>query len=789
MLPEPAMKIKEAKSHPSGEGEGVSVTSAASDDALRRRAEAIAQHEHAGLNDQTELAWPGPAQQTLHELRVHQIELEMQNEELRRAQAELDIQRERYFDIYDNAPVGYCIVNDRELIVEANLTAATLLGVARNALIKQPIFRLLRHEGRPIFHQMCQRLLAGGEPQTCEVQLVENDTAHTWVHLTASAAHDDAGKPVMRIVLSDISERKRIQSELQNIREFSENIVETMREPLLVLNARLEVVSANPGFYKTFKASPAQTIGKAIYDLGDGQWNIPKLRVLFEEIIPNSSVFDGYLVEHDFPGVGRKTMILNAREIIQQSRGQKFILLVMEDITERQMAEGLVRHHLAYYDALTRLANRELLKDRLLQSMKAGQRSGRYGALVFLDIDNFKSLNDTQGHTAGDLLLMEVAERLRNCVRQIDSVARFGGDEFVVLLNDLPADRAQARSQAGLVAEKIRSVLAIPYALQVASTEGSLPQPLIHNCTASLGVVLFLGREYSEEEIIKWADLAMYKAKDEGRNTLCFFDSLMQIENTARVVLEEDLREALLKKQFTVYYQAQVSGKSEITGVEALLRWQHPVRGWVTPYEFIPKAETTGLILPLGLWVLETACTQLALWALRPGTAHLTIAVNVTARQFHQADFLDQVMAVAERTGANLNRLKLELTESVLIADVESVITKMNTLKNKGVSFSLDDFGTGYSSLSALKRLPLDQLKIGQNFVRDILVDPDDAAIARMVVALTESMGLAVIAEGVESEAQRDFLAGLGCHNYQGYLFSEALPAKEFEALMARLRA
>jgi diguanylate cyclase (GGDEF)-like protein len=405
---------------------------------------------------------------------------------------------------------------------------------------------------------------------------------------------------------------------------------------------------------------------------------------------------------------------------------------------------------------------------------------------MFMDLDNFKSINDTQGHGAGDLLLIEAALRLKACIRQIDSVARFGGDELVVLLNELPSDRAQARNQAELVAEKIRSVLSKPYVLQTVASEGGAIRSLVHNCTVSIGVALFMGQENPEEDVLKWADLAMYKAKDSGRNTVCFFDSLMQIENTSRVVLEEDLREAIRTKQFSVYYQAQVTGKREITGVEALLRWQHPTRGWVAPAEFIPKAEKTGLIVSLGLWALEAACTQLARWSIRPEMANLTMAINTTARQFHQADFVDQVLAVLARTGANPKQIKLELTESMLITDVESVITKMKRLKDTGISFSLDDFGTGYSSLSSLKRLPLEQLKIAQEFVRDILIDPNDMAIARMVVALADSMDLLVIAEGVETEEQREFLAGLGCHHYQGYLFSQALPAPEFEALLAR---
>ena len=335
----------------------------------------------------------------------------------------------------------------------------------------------------------------------------------------------------------------------------------------------------------------------------------------------------------------------------------------------------------------------------------------------------------------------------------------------------------------------MRSLLAKPYVIVIAASEdGAPPQNVQHHGSASIGVTLFLGQESTQEHILLEADLAMYRAKELGGNTVCFFDVQMQLVNTERTVLRQELRDSIVAKQFSVYYQAQLHGKGQITGVEALLRWQHPTRGMVSPAEFIPMAEETGLILPIGNWVLETACTQLSLWSRRPETAHLTVAINVSARQFHHSDFVDEVLAVLERTGANAKQVFLELTESVLITDVEEIIVKMNLLKAAGISFSLDDFGTGYSSLSSLKRLPLTQLKIAQEFVRDILIDPNDMAIARMVVALADSLDLLVIAEGVETEEQRAFLDGLGCHDYQGYLFSQALPVAEFEALVARVQ-
>lgn len=440
------------------------------------------------------------------------------------------------------------------------------------------------------------------------------------------------------------------------------------------------------------------------------------------------------------------------------------------DITTRKVAEDEIKH-LAFYDHLTQLPNRRLLLDRLQQALASSARSCRRGALLFIDLDNFKTLNDTLGHDMGDQLLQQVAQRLATCVREGDTVARQGGDEFVVMLEGLSERPEEAATESKTVAEKILATLNQPYLL--AGNE--------NRSTPSIGITLFGGHQASIEELLKQADLAMYQSKTGGRNTLRFFDPEMQAIVANRAALEVDLREAVRQQQFILHYQPQVDGDGRLTGAEVLVRWQHPRRGMVPPVDFIPLAEETGLILPLGHWVLEMSCAQLAKWSAQPNMAHLTVAVNVSANQLHQSDFVEQVLAVLSRTGANPKRLKLELTESLLVANVENTIAKMAILKAQGVSFSLDDFGTGFSSLSYLKRLPLDQLKIDQSFVRDILTDPNDAVIAKTVVALAESLGLAVIAEGVETEAQRDFLQRQGCHAYQGYLFSRPLPLEEFE--------
>lgn len=446
------------------------------------------------------------------------------------------------------------------------------------------------------------------------------------------------------------------------------------------------------------------------------------------------------------------------------------------DISERKAAEQRIES-LAFYDTLTGLPNRALLRDRLQHALIAATRRQRQAALLHIDLDNFKNINDTLGHDQGDLIIKEVVVRLRTCARASDTLARIGGDEFILLLEGPLQDKQDLLNQARVIGDKVLAALCQPYAVGEST----------HHSSASIGITLFGGAEHDNvEEPLKQAELAMYQAKAAGRATLRFFDPQMQATVSARASLESRLREALANNQFLLHYQPQVDGSGQVTGSEALVRWLDPKRGMVSPGEFIPVAEQSGLILPLGQWVLESACNELARWASEPAMAHLTVSVNVSARQFHQSSFVELVLDTLKRTGANPKQLKLELTESMLVDDIAGVIAKMNALKGYGVSFSLDDFGTGYSSLAYLKRLPLDQLKIDQSFVRDILIDPNDAAIAKTVIALAESMGLGVIAEGVETEGQRDFLANAGCRAYQGYLFSKPLPLDDFVAILKR---
>ena len=467
-----------------------------------------------------------------------------------------------------------------------------------------------------------------------------------------------------------------------------------------------------------------------------------------------------------------------ARKVVDSGHEPRFVVM-SRDVTERKTSEQEIRR-LAFYDPLTALPNRRLLQDRLEHALSATARTHHQGALFLIDLDNFKALNDTVGHDKGDIMLQQVASRLLSCVRECDTVARLGGDEFVVMIDDVGATPADAIGRAKTVAEKIVLLLGQPY--DIAGRE--------HRSSSSVGVALFgVNTGGTADETFKRADVAMYQAKAAGRNTLRFFDPAMQAAVEARAALEVDVRRGLISNEFQLHYQPQVGPGNRIVGAEALLRWTHPRHGAVPPGEFIPVAEQSGLILQLGQWVLEAACAQLAAWAAVPSTAALTLAVNVSVHQFRQSDFVDQVLLAVSRAGADARLLKLELTESMFAFDLEDIINKMTILKAQGVGFSLDDFGTGYSSLSYLKRLPLDQIKIDQSFVRDVLTDPNDASIVRTIITLGQSLGLEVIAEGVETDGQREFLAAHGCEWCQGYLISRPVPELDFKAFLLTHRA
>jgi diguanylate cyclase (GGDEF)-like protein/PAS domain S-box-containing protein len=433
---------------------------------------------------------------------------------------------------------------------------------------------------------------------------------------------------------------------------------------------------------------------------------------------------------------------------------------VFSDISERKAQSERV-YKLAYYDPLTGLPNRRFLLDRLQQYLSGRQSGSQSGALLFCDLDRFKQLNDTLGHKFGDALLQAVALRMSHLIAEEGTVAHPGGDEFAVLLSRLGTDPETATDQAHATAEKIRLAMREPFEINAQH----------YKISVSIGVVMFEGNEQEPEELLKRADIAMYQAKESGRNAIRFFDKIIEMQLNRQVVLEADLHQALEKKQFILYYQPQVDTLGRFMGVEALVRWQHPQRGLVFPGEFIGLAEETGLILPLGQWVLEQACEQIKAWRNNPATAHLIVSVNLCAHQIFQSDFVETVTNTLRTYDTDPKKLQLELTESVLARNIDDVIEKMSRLVALGVTFSLDDFGTGYSSLNYLKRLPLHQLKIDASFVRDLVSDPNDASITQTIITLGDSLDLEVIAEGVENQIQKDILARQGCRFFQGYFF------------------
>ena len=468
---------------------------------------------------------------------------------------------------------------------------------------------------------------------------------------------------------------------------------------------------------------------------------------------------------------GHYVPVLSRGFVTRDARGRALrVSGTNTDLTERKQAEQRI-YELANFDHLTGLPNRRLLVEELDKALARSRRSGCFGAVIFLDLDNFKLLNDTMGHDFGDMLLRQVAERLRHTVRHCDQLARLGGDEFVLVLEDLAEESREAVSEAQHVVEKLQSSLAQPYYL-----DGRL-----FLSTPSMGVALFDGGATDLETILKQADLAMYRAKSEGRNTARFFDPGMQASAEHQAALEHALREGLSAHEFVLYCQPQFSSAGRLVGAEVLVRWRRADGALLGPDDFIGVAESSGLILPLGQYVLDESCRALARWRADRTVGKLELAVNISAHQLHSADFTGRVAGALLATGAPPDKLCLELTESVLAHNVAEVIERMRALCKQGVHFSLDDFGTGYSSLAYLKRFPLSALKIDRSFVHDVHLDPDAAPIVEAIIALARKLKLDIVAEGVEHEAQRSFLVGGGCGTLQGYLLGRPVPIWEFE--------
>lgn len=688
----------------------------------------------------------------------------------------------RFRQLFESAPVGITLFHLDGNCMMVNQAQAELSGAPRDALLKQNFNQLESWKKSGLLH-IAKKTIDTGLPQRYECQVTTSFGRSLEVECEFTLPEIE-GMRYLMMLAKDISPyrqaaqlmKQAMEAELDKTRLDNQyrQVVENMADGFFATDRQGRLLEVNDVFARQSGYSREQLLQMQIGDLSIAE-SATETRARLQRLETNGN--------ERFETLQRRKDGSSWPSDISASYsptdGGKIYAFV-RDITEMKRAEDEIRR-LAFYDSLTRLPNRQLLLDRLSQALLQCRRSRRYGALLFIDLDNFKLLNDTLGHDMGDRLLVSVAERLKTCVRAKDTVARLGGDEFIIMLEGLDKQRHQAASQIRAIAGNVMAVLNQPYQLQ---------QLEYHN-TPSIGVALFCEQDTTIEELLKQADLAMYQAKAAGRNTVCFFDPVTQTAVENRTALEADLRNALRQDHLVLHYQPQIDRHGKAIGAEALVRWQHPEQGLIAPGAFISLAEESGLVYPLGLRVLELACKQLANWQNHPTLAQISLAVNVSARQFLHRDFVAQIHELVAQFQIDPQRLKLELTESLLLHDIEESARKMATLKTLGVKFSLDDFGTGYSSLAYLKALPLEQLKIDQSFVRDILTDPNDAAIVRAIIVMGHSLGLTIVAEGVETAEQWQFLMQEGCDIGQGYHFSAPVegPAFEISATMHILNA
>jgi diguanylate cyclase (GGDEF)-like protein/PAS domain S-box-containing protein len=685
----------------------------------------------------------------------------------------LQTSESRYRTVYQTSRDALSITNLVDgTFTDVNQALLDLTGYQRDEVIGQSSSQLGIWADIKEREHLLQLLRLNSGFQDEKTRLRKKNGELFWAQMSGSLVEIE-GALCAFTVTRDISDAKAAEERLaaavdalQKSETRYRTVFQTSRDALSISDlSNGKFVEVNQAFIDVMKSERDEIIGHSSTELGF--WVNPKDRENVVKMLRQDGSFSNERIQLKNRSGTVFWALLSASVI--EIEGVPYMLGITRDITDAKAAEDQIRD-LAFYDRVTRIPNRRLLLDRLLQAISGDSRVSRKRAVLFVDLDDFKTLNETLGHQIGDFLLQSVAQRLSACVHEADTVARFGADEFVVMLEDLSETAEDAADEAGVIGEKILDAISQPYILAG------------HECrsTASIGITLFGDKRDGPNEVLQQAGIAMSQAKNAGGNTMRFFAPALQAAVNARADMKEGIDQGIHAKQFMLYYQPQVDSTGLI-GAEALIRWQHPVRGIVPPNEFIPLAEETGLILPLGNLILETACAQIAAWIDRGVLAQVQIGVNISARQFSRPDFVEHVLATIARTGANPRNLMLELTESMLANDLQDVIAKMTALKSHGLSFALDDFGTGYSSLSYLKHLPLDQLKIDRAFVQDILKDVASASIAQTVISLGRAMGLSVIAEGVETEEQRAFLADLGTHSFQGYLYSRPLPLEEFE--------
>jgi diguanylate cyclase (GGDEF)-like protein/PAS domain S-box-containing protein len=679
---------------------------------------------------------------------------------------------ERLRATFEQAAIGIVHVSFKGEILGCNERYAEIRGYSPEEMRGMKIQELTQPEYVPQIERTLQELAKGqfGEAGW-EKPSVRKDGSVGWLRLTSSVQRDGDGRPLHIMTFAeDITARKAAEENLaaamKELREKEFRYRTVFQTSLDSINLSTlsdgKLIDVNQAFLDATGFKREEVIGQTSSDLN--LWANPHERqAVVDELRQKSFLRDSEVLFRRKSG--ETFWGLMSASLIDIDHTE-CVLVVVRDISDLKQAISLIRD-LSFYDQLTHLPNRRSLL-RMLDRTQLGNKRNR--ALLFVDLDNFNSVNDALGHEAGDLLLQEAAQRITECVLGEGTVARVGGDEFAVVLEHLSDLPEVAAEQAKLIGENILTAGNLTYLLAGQQC----------HCSLSIGATIFGPQGESGPEALKQGEIAMFKAKEAGRNTTHLFSPALQTNLNARVLLQNELREGIKTGQFKLYFQPQLRA-SRLIGAEALIRWNHPTRGLLAPGEFIGLAEEAGLILPLGDWVLENACQHIAAWSAAPSLAALTVAVNISAKQLRQTDFVERVLTALSLAGADPSLLKLELTETALVEDVQDVNEKMTTLKSRGLRFSMDDFGTGYSSLTYLKRLPLDELKIDRAFVQDIIQDGPSSAIARVIISVGQVLNLSVIAEGVETPAQRDALLAMGCDSFQGYLFGHPVPADEFE--------
>ncbi|MGB5438792.1 MAG: EAL domain-containing protein [Gammaproteobacteria bacterium] len=649
----------------------------------------------------------------------------------------------------------------------------SILGFSQSELVENPF---LWHDSiHPDDLPMVDEAITAfqtGKRIDMSYRIRDADGSWRWLHDRSIGQLDVDGSAVIEGVAFDITAQKNAETALRESEQRYRGVVEDT--PVLICRFLPdgEIIFVNEAYCCYFEKTAEELVGYNFLTL------IPEedREIVMRNI--NELTVDSPTHSHDHRVVSPQGMTRwmhwTNRALFDKQGKPMAYQAIGDDITERKRTEELIEYQ-ANFDALTDLPNRRLFLDRLIQSLARCRRHGHKGALLFLDLDQFKHINDSLGHSVGDALLQEVSSRLKKKLREEDTAARIGGDEFVVLIPELNDNSGKAIQQAQTVAEKIQTELSAIYNIRNHELQ----------MTVSIGITMFPVEDESADDIVRQADTAMYRAKEAGRNTTRFFLPDMQLAAEQRLRVQNDLRQALLRSEFQLHFQPQVDASGNIIGAESLIRWKHPERGNIAPVDFIPVAEETGQILAIGYWVLNSALSRLKAWTDNIADSPIcNLAINVSPRQFNDTDFVSQIERALRETRADPERLTLELTEGIFIENLEDTIQKMAALKKHGVRFSIDDFGTGFSSLAYIKRMPLDEIKIDRSFIRDITTDTSDANLVEIIIKMAEQLGLDVIAEGVETRDQLDFLLAKGCRLFQGYYFSHPLSEDDFEKLI-----